>query len=881
MAIEPFRQRIGIPDGAGVTSQGVGRVADLSNELSGLAGTAMQIMEPRLKRRAQEQAVQDAARTLIGKDENGNYVMPDTPAGAGDVYAATFDGAKREQYKLAVLNDAELQFNQIYSDPANIGKPPEEMRLLAENVLSGIMGAVDPFVETEIYENLTREIRQRDLAANNAWLRQETELMEKGFASKVSEATEKATEAFANGSEEDGAREAANGRAALQQLVNLRRAPREALDAFDRQFESVRAAGLFLRDVRADLGEGTLFADDLQKLQSMLDGTSDETVIVGGKEYTGDALRALIPDTAMRTQLMAKLNRREAELLKDEAARAAEDEAIGLMAGVPMGGNRPYGVSDEQWTDAWTAWATQEGVDLMSPEGVTRAFHRSPDLPEGLYKRAFANMSARTPQELERILPLYQTMQNMLGRDGQTVPIAEGLMDPDDSAFLYHYSAARRMQAAPQDAAARARTAVAAKVGMPSDQLRAMLRERGGYKDNTVLFDKLDDEVGVNWEYLNARAQDAIQLDVAQQVAMGVDLDTARKSAGLRFKAGWEKQTFSLESAIQQKRGRGNAWVEKGATVPKIMDPRNPREKNDGWVTNYVQEAIRQWGGTQLPGVPAAKDLMFGTNVWLQPTGRRTTNGGTQFALMYWDPEKGNAPTALMNKQGVPIQLEFDRAAKKQQLHLESEFKRRSERASMRTPSTPVTYMPGSSSAAGNLLTPSPATLGLRYAPVQLDDVAPPGLERGLLTSSANNWPGVARALASRYGLRPEHVAAVISYETGGKFDPDVWGGKNNNHFGLIQFGAAEREKHLRPLLGKRRFEDATPQEWATAIGSFLDERGFKRGMSVLDLYSTINAGRPGLYNRSDNGGKDTVRSHVQRMLRDHVGPAKRWLATG
>jgi hypothetical protein len=251
---------------------------------------------------------------------------------------------------------------------------------------------------------------------------------------------------------------------------------------------------------------------------------------------------------------------------------------------------------------------------------------------------------------------------------------------------------------------------------------------------------------------------------------------------------------------------------------------------------------------------------------------------------MYFDPEKGNPPTVIMDKEGMPIQLEFGRAQAKLQRQVDAHFKNRDAARSQRDAgamkSAPVTYTPGGGGSLPSSVIGVPPTAPFKYN-VDLRDVAPPEAQGRILGGPANNWPGVARAVAAEFGLRPDHVATVISYETGGKFDPDIWGGKDNNHFGLIQFGAPEREKHLKPLLGGKRYEDATPQQWAQAIGGFLRERGFKPGMNIYDLYSTINAGAPGRYGASDNGGKDNVRSHVQRMLREHLPQAKRWLSRG
>jgi hypothetical protein len=129
-------------------------------------------------------------------------------------------------------------------------------------------------------------------------------------------------------------------------------------------------------------------------------------------------------------------------------------------------------------------------------------------------------------------------------------------------------------------------------------------------------------------------------------------------------------------------------------------------------------------------------------------------------------------------------------------------------------------------------------------------------------------------ASAKRLGVDPLHIGTAISYETGGKFDPNLWGGKNNNHLGLIQFGGPEREKY-----GVR--EGQSHAEQMVAVENYLRDRGVKPGMGLVDIYSTINAGRPGLYNRSDaaNGGAPgTVADKVNSQMGGHVTNAARLL---
>ena len=125
---------------------------------------------------------------------------------------------------------------------------------------------------------------------------------------------------------------------------------------------------------------------------------------------------------------------------------------------------------------------------------------------------------------------------------------------------------------------------------------------------------------------------------------------------------------------------------------------------------------------------------------------------------------------------------------------------------------------------------------------------------------------------AERLGINPEHWAAAISYETGGTFSTSKWGGKGGAYLGLIQFGPWEQQ-HYGVTPG-----DSFEKQLAAAE-QFMKDRGLKPGMGMLDIYSTINAGRPGLYHRSDRPGM-TVASHVAEILGgDHMAKAKALLS--
>ena len=113
-------------------------------------------------------------------------------------------------------------------------------------------------------------------------------------------------------------------------------------------------------------------------------------------------------------------------------------------------------------------------------------------------------------------------------------------------------------------------------------------------------------------------------------------------------------------------------------------------------------------------------------------------------------------------------------------------------------------------------------------------------------------------------------LAAMISYETGGTMDPRQPGPttKWGQHRGLIQFGE--------PQAKAAGVDFSTPQTAIEtqlgadgAIVNYALRHGFVPGEhSALDLYSTINAGSPGLYNAVD--GTSTVAEKYNLEMESH-----------
>lgn len=131
------------------------------------------------------------------------------------------------------------------------------------------------------------------------------------------------------------------------------------------------------------------------------------------------------------------------------------------------------------------------------------------------------------------------------------------------------------------------------------------------------------------------------------------------------------------------------------------------------------------------------------------------------------------------------------------------------------------------------------------------------------------------REAADELGVDPVDLATIVSYETAGTFNPTKKGPttKWGQHEGLIQFGQPQAKEY-----GYDRNNPYDSQLGrGGAIVRYMRKNGVKPGMNLLDMYSTVNAGAPGLYDRSDTaagGAPGTVRDKVEKQMGDHYKKA-------
>jgi hypothetical protein len=137
---------------------------------------------------------------------------------------------------------------------------------------------------------------------------------------------------------------------------------------------------------------------------------------------------------------------------------------------------------------------------------------------------------------------------------------------------------------------------------------------------------------------------------------------------------------------------------------------------------------------------------------------------------------------------------------------------------------------------------------------------------------------------ADELGMSPRTLAAIISYETAGSFDPTKRGPTTQwgQHQGLIQFGEPQRAEYGVDMSSP---EAALLSQLGRdgAVVKYFRKNGWQPGMSDLDAYSIVNAGAPGKYGASDanNGGAPgTVRDKVEKQFGPHYANADRLLGS-
>lgn len=140
----------------------------------------------------------------------------------------------------------------------------------------------------------------------------------------------------------------------------------------------------------------------------------------------------------------------------------------------------------------------------------------------------------------------------------------------------------------------------------------------------------------------------------------------------------------------------------------------------------------------------------------------------------------------------------------------------------------------------------------------KLDQLAPDyegnySAERFAGTPAGKNNEALVREvtkLAEQMGLSAKDLLAAMSFETGGKLDPSIMGGKDGKYLGLIQFSPDQQKKFGLD-------QNSSVEQQVAAAGKYLADAGVKAGDGLTQIYAAILSGSAKNVNASDvkNGG--------------------------
>ena len=98
--------------------------------------------------------------------------------------------------------------------------------------------------------------------------------------------------------------------------------------------------------------------------------------------------------------------------------------------------------------------------------------------------------------------------------------------------------------------------------------------------------------------------------------------------------------------------------------------------------------------------------------------------------------------------------------------------------------------------------------------------------------------------VSQELGIDAADLATIISYESAGSFSPDKWGGHNDEHMGLIQFGPSERQSYG-VTEGMTFAEQLRGPVKQYLLDRFAGQNRSTQGATLLDLYRTVLGGNP------------------------------------
>ena len=681
MALTPYQKRTRVPEnaGGGVTRAVSTNVTDWGPSLARVGQQLERTFGPQLQREAVEKGLADFAANGLGKDENGNYVVPE-PIDGGLVYQEAYRQAGRDQFVRATVNDAEMALNELYySDPEAFMRDPAGIRQRAQEYIKGTVEGSPVEVQGQIFESLTREMRQRDLQASQQGYRREIANQTAAMQSSLGNMVAQLQGLAVLGQNEEVSAELA----LLQQQIAT---TAEQLDLFapgssQRYGKMVEEAVGFGTAMRVVLDEEFANSSQLTDLYEISKGAEGE---IFGLDYQ-KLIGLMRPETLQRFQ-------QEVNSLR--VAKAREETQIanrGYSRNVDITQGQGT-LSDAAYGGAVLAQAENMGIDIYTPEGALAMLPRiNGESPDALYKDMLSQGQRKTGADLNAAAAMFDFLRAVPSADTVETRNLLPNMKAEEIAFYDAYISMRGMMNDDGEPLYDTIAAREAAINLISDagkqeesEVRALLR----LNENEF--------GGMDFTELPTEARGEMVDMVTSLVMNGMDQDRAIETAQSQFTRNWvnDPMTATAEGITQNtwlntfasgglggvpvvgpllgpgyNSRTGNVvrdpnapanWVRREDAVPAIRDLRTNTASQD-WITESQDIWIEGVDRSKNENLPPLSELRLGQNIMFVPLG---TKG--MFALAY-QRDGETVPYYLKGEDGNRVIYNLGRAAQWQQ----------------------------------------------------------------------------------------------------------------------------------------------------------------------------------------------------------------------
>ena len=708
-------------DEVGPRPSGVGQgiIRTFSTELPQFSNAAQiqagkqlqQVGEEIFARASMDLTEKQAKEVQIGIDpETGEYTRPQTPF-MGMATREVYDKIVDQTFTEKVYRDFEGRANEIaaqhFQDPEASGK-------LMSELATAMLGKVrEPHLQNALAPIFQREINERQRSVHSTRARMDySNILEHSKEMELHH-RERALSAYRIGDNARGDEEwdLADGQKARRVAMGDEHPDGLALTAVRKN--ELKNTGTFLNLVNHDMSIGKMTPQDFDMLDVMLNGGGSDEVNWNG--ITKADLFKKIPTERERQQLRVRLNQIKGDYFQKQAATSQARSVIDYPQSFATRGGKPRDWSDAEDAQRTEAHLQMKGLDPLSGQGVQYLHNLRGDLPESYYKEKFKDVANNAPDRLVKLAETWNTMQTLVGPEGNKVGAPAGMLSDPDAAFMTMFS--RLYAGATGDAKEKAREAHAMTSKLiekgektlsdASSNVDFVVKQRqileGGQQTGSAIYKDIQTAL----PGIDGGQQELVATSIAGLMARAPALSyaQAKEQAVARF-----TNTHQQSQLILSSNGKAGGYVQRDFAVPMIADGRMNGQQTDQWVAPYVKGLfqVNRDGSTTTAKVKTGERMVnlttreaveevqptdplipreqyghkltnpeIGKNVFLIPTGRASSQrvtrpdgtsvieGDPQFALAYVTPD-GNVIPELRTKSGQVITLRLGEAARYQ-----------------------------------------------------------------------------------------------------------------------------------------------------------------------------------------------------------------------